>query len=216
MQLPGGGSDSPLARFLRGMRMDLDRWRDGVGHDLAALAEASAEERRAIEQVLLSKRPRTWREIEALAALDTPPARRALREALEDADPQVRAAVIRVAPTLVSDAERTRLLVEALGTAEFYGGLSQTLDEVAEWHPPEVVAALWRGAAHRSGEVAVHFAAMLAWVYGKAAAPFDWEQRPLFLRFNTDDPDERQTALQDLVARLGAERDAGASEPGPG
>jgi hypothetical protein len=79
------GNDSPLARFLRGMTLDLDQWRDGIGHDVAALAEASPGERRTIEKVLLSKRPRTWREIEALAALDTPAAEQALREALDNA-----------------------------------------------------------------------------------------------------------------------------------
>jgi hypothetical protein len=110
------------------------------------------------------------------------------------------------------------------GTARYRSGGEETdvcylgiatADDVAAGHPPEVVDALWHGAEHRQGGVAVHFAAMLAWIYGKAAEPFDRERRPLFLRFNTDAADERQTALQDLVARFGAERDAGTSEPGP-
>ena len=196
-------ADPPLQRFLRGMPMDLDKWREGIGHDLGALAEASPEERLAIEAALLAHRPRTWREIEALAALATPPAEAALCEALDDPDPEVRLAVARYAPAVVAAERRTRLLVEALESAEFYAGLTQALDQVAEWHPPAVERALWRGLLARSGEVAVHFAAMLAWIHGQARAPFDWDQRPLFLRFNTGNAEERQGAFLDLAGRLG-------------
>lgn len=196
--------DPPLQRFLRGMPMDLDKWRDGTGHDLGALAEASPEERVAIEAALLAHRPRTWREVEALAALATPRAEAALREALDDPDPEVRLAVARHVPAVMAAEHRTRLLVEALESAEVYAGLTQALDQVAEWHPPAVERALWRGLLTRSGEVAVHFAAMLAWIHGQASAPFDWDQRPFFLRFNTENAEERQAAFHELAGRLGS------------
>jgi hypothetical protein len=44
----------------------------------------------------------------------------------------------------------------------------------------------------------VHAAARLAFIYGKAKEPFDWDLRPLYLRFNTTDRAEREAAFRDL------------------
>ena len=75
--------------------------------------------------------------------------------------------------------------------------------EVEEFHPPAVIDALLRGVLKRDGETAVHYAAMLMFIYGKATSSFDWEHRPFFLQFNTDDRHERQTAYRELCARIG-------------
>jgi hypothetical protein len=99
--------------------------------------------------------------------------------------------------------ERTKALVKALQTAEFYGGLTQAIDEAEEFHPPEVVDALFKGALHRDGEAAVHFAALLMFIHGKAPEAFDWGQRPFFLRFNTADRAERETAFRELCDKTG-------------
>jgi len=195
---------NPAERFLASMTGSLEQWRDGVGYDLEALAEASEEERSVIEAAVLRHEPRGWQDIEAMAALDTPPARYAMRAARDDPDPQVRAAVLRHAEAaMLTDEERTALMVEGLETAEFYGGLTQFLDQVEEWHPAPVLDALFRGARHREGEVAVHFAAMLMYLHGKAAEAFDWELRPFFLRFNTEDQAEREAAYKELRERVG-------------
>lgn len=95
------------------------------------------------------------------------------------------------------------MLVPALENAEAFGGLSPTLMQVEEFHPPEVVEALLRGVQNRDGETAVHFAAMLMFIHGKAKSCFDWEQRPFFLRFNTEDAGERNAAYGELCAKIG-------------
>jgi hypothetical protein len=94
--------------------------------------------------------------------------------------------------------------VKALESAEIYGGLTQALLQIESFHPPEVVEALFRGVLARSGEVAVLLAAMLMYIHGKAASSFDWDQRPFFLKFNTDDRAERAEAFKDLCERVGA------------
>lgn len=195
--------DSPLRRFQESMKMDFDKWHDGIGYDLDALTAMSPAERAAVETSLIHSAARGWRDIEALALLKTPGAQKALRNALNDRDPEVRMAVLRYAPELVSDAKRTSALVEALGTARFFGGLSQAMDEVADFHPPRVMVALLRGALDREGDVAVHFAAMLMFVHGKAKEPFDMKQRPFFLRFNTDIRAEREAVFRELCVRIG-------------
>jgi hypothetical protein len=71
-----------------------------------------------------------------------------------------------------------------------------------------VIDALLRGAVHREGEVAVHFAALLFYLHGKSKEPFDWEHRPFFLRFHTDNPEERKAVFQELCTILGVDADA--------
>jgi hypothetical protein len=198
----GGDPQSPLGRFRASMVIGYEKWHDGVGYDLEALAAASPEERAAIERIVLTHSPRGWRDVEALAALGTPAARAALTEALHDPDPEVRAHVAALPDAPISEAERTAALVRALETAEFYGGLTQTLDQVEEYHPPVIVDALLRGAIGREGGVACHFSAMLMFVHGRAASAFDWDQRPFFLRFNTEDRHERVTAFRELCAKI--------------
>lgn len=191
-----------LDRFRASMVLDYEKWREGIGYDLTVLREATAGELAAIEDILARHQPRDWRDVEALAAIGSPRARVALREALGDDNASVRMAVHRFVPELVSERERTASLVSALERAEFFGGLTEALGEVQRFHPPEILEALWRGLREREGGVAVHFAAMLWCLHGKAASAFDWKERPFFLRFNTADPAARGEAIRELRARL--------------
>jgi hypothetical protein len=67
-----------------------------------------------------------------------------------------------------------------LHSAKIFGGLSQVLDDVETYHPEEVKEALIAGLLSREGDVAVLFAAMLFYIFGKAKEPFDMNQRPFF------------------------------------
>lgn len=194
--------NTALGRFERSMLMDYQKWHDGDGYDMDALNAATAEERAAMEAMLLDRGIKDWRDVEALAALATPRADEILKAAIENPDPEIRMAVARYAPKLIPDARRVTSLIKALETAALFGGLSQALDEAAEFHPEPVVDALFRGALKRDGETAVQFAAMLMFVHGKANEPFDWGQRPFFLRFNTENHEERIAVFRELCQKL--------------
>jgi len=185
------------------MVIDYEKWHDGIGYDLEAIKEASAAEREDIEEMLINRSPLDWRDIEALADLDTPRARKALKEAAKNSSHEVRVAVTRFAPKSLTDDERTAIIADALRTAKLYGGLSQALDLVVEFHPPEVVSELFRGVLKREGDVAVLFAAMLVYIYGKADDPFDMNRRPFFLKFNTDSVVERRRVFRELCRIVG-------------
>jgi hypothetical protein len=195
-------ADSPLGKFQRSMAIDYYKWHDGDGYDLDAIAAASPEERAVIEDILLNRKMADWRDAEALAALDTPSGNDALRAAFFHVDAQIRAAIVRCAPKLITDHERTESLVRALENATLGGDLSQALDDAADFHPKEVVDALFRGVQQRDGQTAVLFAAMLMFVHGKADEPFDWNQRPFFLRFNTQNRAERDAVVAELRAKV--------------
>jgi hypothetical protein len=193
---------SPLQRFEKSMEIDYEKWHDGVGYDIDAIKLASATELKEIEQFLVQHSPRDWRDIEALAQIDTKSAQQTIKDAIDDPNPAVRIAVTRFAPNLVTSNKRSQSLIRALQSAEIYGGLSQALDDIEEYHPKEVKEALIEGLLNREGEVAVLFAAMLFYIYGKATGPFDMKQRPFFLRFNTEDKKERVQVFLDLCKQL--------------
>ena len=184
------------------MEIDYEKWHDGVSYDIDALRLASPTERKAIEQSLIHHAPRDWRDIEALAEIDTESARETIKKAMEDPNPDVRVAVTRFAPNLVTNSERSQSIIKALQHAELFSGLSQVLDDIAEYHPMEVKEALITGLLNREGEVAALFAGMLFYLYGKAEEPFDMEQRPFFLRFNTENRKERVQAFRELCEQL--------------
>ncbi|MBL9199769.1 MAG: hypothetical protein JNL39_04640 [Opitutaceae bacterium] len=192
-------------RFRESMVVTYERWHEGIGYDLALLKTATPDELLEIEELLLPRATDGWREVEALAAIDSPRARVALRQALKRGNHEVRTAVLRHAPRLVSDAERTAALVAALEGSDTYGGLTQALAQVEEFHPPAIVDALLRGVLTRTDGPPVHFAAMLMFIHGKAKSAFDWDRRPFFLEFNTDDGEKRRALFRDLCSKIGVD-----------
>jgi len=197
-----------LERFRDSMIIDYEKWHDGIGYDLEIIRNATPEERSQIEDLLTSRPVSDWRDVEALAAIDSPRARVLLRKALRHTDHEVRAAVINHAPHLVSDAERSASLISALRHAEIYGGLTEALDQAESFHPPEVIDALFRGLLKRDGATAVHFAAMLMFLHGKAGTSFDWDQRPFFLQFHTENNIERRRCFRELCEKIGLDADS--------
>jgi hypothetical protein len=205
VQAAKAGLKDPVQRFVASMTMTYDMWHDGVGYDLQTLAAATPKERAEIERVLISRRPRDWRDVEALAQIDSPAARAAVEAALKDPDPQVRREAMRYASDKVDPADRERRLLALIPTAAPFGGLTEALDDIEEFHPPSVIDAMLRATLRGDGEAAVHFAAMLFYLHGKAAEPFDWSHRPFFLRFNTTDRAERCAAFEELCRVIGVD-----------
>jgi hypothetical protein len=193
---------TPLQRFEDSMQIGFEEWHDGIGYDIEAIRLASQAEREAIEQILINHSPRDWRDIEALAEINTKCARETIKEAIKDPNPVVRVAVTRFAPDLVTDIERSKSITDALQNIEIFSGLSQVLLEVERHHPKEVIEALIKGLLNRKGDVAVHFVAMLFYLFEEAKEPFDWKQRPFFLRFNTEDRKERVELFREVCQKL--------------
>jgi hypothetical protein len=185
------------------MNIDYEKWHDGIGYDLEALKEANKEERETIERILVNRSPLNWRDIQVLAILNTPGARSTLLAAVLGGKAEVNMAVLRFAPELVNDELKTDLIVQALQTADFYYGLLQTLNIVEHYHPDEVVRELFHGVLNREGGVAVHFAAMLFYLYGKSETSFDFVKRDFFLKFKTENVSDRKIVFKELCNKIG-------------
>jgi hypothetical protein len=150
-----GEPSAAAKKFLASLQLTYDQWHDGDGYDLEALGEVSESECAVIEQILIDHQPRDWRDIEALALFDSGEARQAIAAALNHSDPKVRREAKRHLPQKQDLAKRKALLIQTLNTRGLYDGLSEAIDEAAEFHPPAVIDALLKGALKRDGE-AVH------------------------------------------------------------
>ncbi|MEQ1826381.1 MAG: hypothetical protein ABL921_10550 [Pirellula sp.] len=202
---PDSPPASVVARFVKSMEMTYDKWREGEGYDLALIEEADESSRDSIEKIVIQNNPLGWRDIEALAMIGSPRGRAAILDAYLNADTQTRMAVHRYAPELLTETLRTDSILRALRESEIYYGLSETLDEIEDFHPPEVIQEMLRGLMKRDGATACHFAAMLFYLHGRASSAFDWDHRPFFLKFNTDNLIEREKATRELCEVIGVD-----------
>lgn len=193
---------SLVGRFRESMVATYERWREGIGYDIALLSQATPLERAQIETLLLSRPIEDWRDVEALAQFDSARSQDKLRSALRASNRRVRIALVQYGAHVLSEAERIEILIDAIEHADTYGGLTQAMLEIEEYHPPPVVDALLR-AVLRGGDKAIHFAALLMFVHGKAPCAFDWDQRPFFLQFRTEDAREMEGLFRELCERIG-------------
>lgn len=201
-----GPQRSRVERFCEGLRMDFERWHDGVGCDLTLLEGALPDELAAMEAAVRRHSPRDARDVEALAAFaaaGSGSAAEALRAAFEDGDVRVRTAVLWHAPEAVPGDDRLRFLSDALATARIGDGLGPVLDLLREGIPPGLLPVLWREVERRDGLEAFHLAALLLVSHGHEDPELDPVWRPLLLRFNTPDPGERRSAVDELRGRVG-------------
>ena len=196
--LPIAEESETFRRFTASMAMNYQRWHDGVGYDLALLAQMSVEDRRQVESLLLARGVNDWRDVEALIALDSETARAALAVAAERGNPSVCLALMKRAPALIDQDAQSASVAERLENASWADDLSDAIDLAADLPTAPVIEALWRGLERRDGDVAVHFAALLAYLHGLAQQPFDLAMRPFFLTFNTENSAERLLAIRQL------------------
>lgn len=193
-------------RFMASTDIDYERWREGESYDLDALRELDPDERFRAEQWLLARADKDWRDLEGLLALDTETARAAVVNQLRTGKLEQRLQAARLLegdPGLDADIEAAA--VAGLESALLYGGLSVALDLATTRRTPALIIALFRAALRDEGDAAVHAAARLAFIHRKAKEEFDWELRPLFLRFNTQDRAEREAVFRELCTLCGVD-----------
>jgi hypothetical protein len=193
-------------RFMASTEIDYEAWHNGVGYDVAALRELAGAERAEAERFLLDRAGSDWRDLEALLALGTTEAREAVVSQLRGGRLEQRLWAARYLgddPALRGDREAA--VVAGLEGAELTSGLPVALDLATELRTKPIAEALFRAALAGEGETAVHAAARLAYIHGKAREEFDWELRPLFLRFNSQDRGERTRAFRELCALCGVD-----------
>ena len=186
--------------------IDYEKWHEGEGYDLDALRSLTGAEREEAERWLLGRADRDWRDLEGLLALGSAAARAAVVDQLQHGSGEQRLWAARrltddpeaAATDPTFEADREAAVVDGLRTGLLFYGLTQAFDLAVELRTPAMIEALWRATQRPESEASVHAAARLAFLYGKATSDFDWDLRPLFLRFGTADPAERAAATAEL------------------
>src|SRR6185295_8635034 len=85
--------ETAVGRFRDSMRIDYEKWHDGVGYDIDIIRNATPDDLVEIETLLVQRPVADWRDVEALAALDSPRARSLLNKTLKHGNHELRAAV---------------------------------------------------------------------------------------------------------------------------
>jgi len=191
--------------FLDSMVMDIDKWRDGIGYDLKTLEQLGPEERLSIEELLIDnlKQAGDWRDLEALFALGTTSARAAVDMARFHNNTKIRHYALRIALDAHHSKDTTKEVIAALEVLVIQA-IEHGDFEIAERMPTmRVKKALLDLVREANSVIRVNAAAFLLYLCDQAPEPFDWSQRPFFLRFGTEDPKELQLAWEELRTRTG-------------
>ena len=190
------------AKFMASLELNYDRWHDGEGYDLDALANIDASERGDVVWELARREP-TWREIEALEQIDIPPAVMAIRRALRDSewiDTRLAAAEALARLEKLEEPIDALLAREIRNLGAIEGGSTRAL-LMAEVYPTDAVKKALLAASMKRTDSAMHCAGVLCYLTGAGKEPFDWDLRPLFLRLGPEEPDnDRNAALDELCA----------------
>lgn len=192
-------------RFLDSMILNFERWHDGIGYDLEILKQLGPGERASIEELLIEnlKHKGDWRDVEALAALNTPKAREAVDQARFHNKTKVRNYALR---NIIrnQDPENTSKELIAELEEQLIQAVMQGDYEIAEYMPTmRVKKALLDSILEIVSEKRVSAAAFLLYLCGQTSEPFDWDQRPFFLRFSGENFGEIQKAWVELRKRAG-------------
>jgi hypothetical protein len=194
-------ASSAYEAFLRSMSINADRWRDGIGYDLQALAGMTESERDSIAGLLVGRLAGQgdWRDVQALGAIATPQAIEALRRGADGARPEIRAHCAQQLAAIGEPVDMDAVIAGALRNTRLHGGFDAAL-QLAERHPtPHVRETLLDLALNGAdSEIRVACAAMALFLGGKADSPYDWNHRQLFLRFAEDDRAARLAAHREL------------------
>jgi len=204
--MPSDPAQSPaVQRFIKSMSLDMDRWRDGDGYDLSALQGLSNPEAACVLDLLnerLESSGAGWREVDALAALDIPPARMALGRLSTHPSAEVRLRAARALDEKNPAGATEHEIVRLLDDPDTDIGAAALMDRAEEYATPGVRAALLRCALDGAPHLRVHAAALALFFGGGAAEPFDWSHRPLFLEFGEEDRAVRLAAMAKLEALM--------------
>jgi hypothetical protein len=191
--------------FIDSMFMNFDRWHDVIGYDLEALKRMEPEERASIEELLIENLQEAgdWRDVDALAALGTESALEAVDKARFHRKTKVREFALK---TILNNHHSKKITKKKV--AELEDQVVQAVKrgnfEIAEYMPTvRVKKALLDSTREADSVIRVNAAAFLLYLCGQAAEPFDWSQRPFFLRFSNRDPKTLQEAWEELRKRIG-------------
>jgi hypothetical protein len=201
---PEDKSGSALQRFLDSMKIGYIEWHDGIGYDLDALNELNHDELQQVEALIISRKDSDWRDVEALAALNTPFTIQALKECLDSPNNEARLFAVKFLKEMGIEDRIEEIVVKTLPQTKIGDGLTYALS-LAETYPTERIRReVLRCAYVGKDDIHVHCAAMALYLYGKAASNFDTTNKIIF-GFRETDPVIRMKLFEELCRQVGVD-----------
>jgi hypothetical protein len=187
---PPDPSSPAMIRFIKSMKIGYIEWHDGISYDLEALKEYSTEELNYIEALLLSRKNEDWRDVEALAALNTPAAIQALKDCLESSNLDCRLFAVRYLKEMNILDRIDQVVVTALPLTKTGEGFSLAL-ALAKDYPSEAIKdiVLWC-CLNGNESIRVLCAAMVLYLYGITTDYYDTSHKIVF-EFHEPDRSKR-------------------------
>jgi hypothetical protein len=204
---PDPSNKPALPRFLDSMKIGYFQWHDGIGYDLDALNEMNQDEIRQVESLLIARKDSDWRDVEALAALNTPDTIQALKECLQSFNLDVRLFAARYLKEMNIADHIEEIVVKTLPETKIGDGMTFALN-LAETYPTERIRRTVLCCALTGNDnIRVHCAAMALFLYGKASCNFDSSQKIVF-EFHEKDYATRMNSFIRLCAMVGVDPEA--------
>ena len=191
-------------RFMESMKIDFYKWHDGIGYDLDALNELDNREIRELEALLISRKDSDWRDVEALAALNTPFSIQALRDALASPNRECRLMAARFLKDMNIDDHIEEVVVRTLPETTIGDGMSYAL-MLAKLYPSENIRReVLRCAQIGKDDIRVHCAAMALFLYGVSKSEFDYDFKIIY-EFHEKDVEARRRIFERLCVMVGVD-----------
>ena len=187
-------------RFVASLEMDLDKWRDGTGYDLAALGEMAEIERGAIREMIAARlgnhnRAADWRDLEAAEALDLT---EAIAGRANDDDPQTRR---RVKEALGDTAAVAAELSDTIANSRDSDAVSKALDHVSNY-PTEAVKQAVIARVRKMDSQFIYASMVMLEVFGGVDDAF--AERPFL--FEVQEQGRDGELMERLIGRVTAPR----------
>jgi hypothetical protein len=199
-------SDSALQRFLDSMKIGYNEWHDGIGYDLNALKKMSPEELKQVEELILTRKDSDWRDVEALAALNTPSTIQALKDCLQSNNFDARLFATKYLKEMGIEDHVEEIVINTLPETKIGVGMTYALT-LAETYPTERIRqTVLRCALVGNDDIRIHCAAMALHLYGKAHSNFDSKQKIIF-EFRNPDLTTRMKSFRRLCSLVGVKPD---------
>lgn len=198
---------SALQRFMESMNIDFYKWHDGISYDLDALNELNTDEIAQIEALLISRKDSDWRDVEALAALNTPLSIKALKDCLQSPNLECRLFAAKFLKEMGIADHIEEVVIRTLPYTTIGNGLTYALWLIKENTITESIRrTVLRCAMTGRDDIRVHCAAMALYLYGKANYDFDTEKKIIY-EFHEKDPAARRQIFERLCQMVGLKAD---------
>jgi hypothetical protein len=193
-----------VEEFRASMSINQERYHNEVSYDLYLLDKATPDERTQIETLLLGEPVTDWPIVEGLSRLRTSATIARLQHALATTPyHEVKMAITDYAADLITEEQRSAAIIATVREALLTRGLHLALRQIVTFHPPEIIDELLRATVEREGSAAMHCAAYLLVLNGKAKAVFEDEHRTFLNRFATRVPEDRLLVHAELLRMIG-------------